>query len=82
MSPPKPTTRWVPCKRREFIRKVRRLGFEGPQPGARHQVMYRGKARLVIPNNVEYSVPQVRQLVAEVAALLGREIDLAEWSDL
>lgn len=82
MSPPKQTTRWVPCKRREFIRKLRRLGFEDPYPGARHQVMYRDRARLVLPNNAEYSVQQVRQLVTQVKALLGREVDLAEWSDL
>ncbi len=22
--------RWTPCKRRDFIRRLRKLGFEGP----------------------------------------------------
>ena len=30
---------WSPCKRREFIRRLRALGFDGPFSGTRHQFM-------------------------------------------
>ena len=29
-------SRWVPCKRRDFIQRLRKLGFEGPFSGTRH----------------------------------------------
>ena len=31
--------RWRPCKRRLFIRKLKRLGFGDPQHGTRHDFM-------------------------------------------
>lgn len=30
---------WRPVKRRDFIRKLRALGFAGPYSGTRHQFM-------------------------------------------
>lgn len=35
--------------------------------------------RLSIPSNVEYSVPQLRMLLREVEAIIGRLIELREW---
>ena len=32
-------SRWVLCKRRDFIPRLRKLGFEGPFSGTRHQFM-------------------------------------------
>lgn len=32
-------SRWAPCKRRIFIRRLRGLGFDGPYSGSRHQFM-------------------------------------------
>jgi hypothetical protein len=29
-------SRWTPCKRADFIRKLHRLGFDGPFSGFRH----------------------------------------------
>jgi hypothetical protein len=75
-------TRWAPCRRRDFVRKLRRLGFEGPFPARRHQVMYLEGRRFTVPNNREFSVPQVKALLGEVALLLGRDIELEEWSNL
>ena len=40
----------MPISRRELIRRLRRLGFEGPESGARHQMMVRGELRLALPN--------------------------------
>lgn len=39
-----------PLSRRDFIRYLRRLGFEGPYSGGKHQYMVRDKTRLVLPN--------------------------------
>ena len=73
---------WRPLKRREFIRKLRRLGFTGPWSGTRHQFMEFDSQRQTIPTNSEYSVPQVRMLVRQVESILGRGIALEEWESL
>lgn len=39
-----------PVKRADLIRALRALGFEGPFPGSRHAVMWRGTRRVTIPN--------------------------------
>ena len=75
-------SRWVPCKRREFIKRLRAIGFDGPFSGTRHQFMVYGQHRLAIPSNDEYSVPQLRMMLQEVAAILGREIKAEEWNEL
>ncbi len=74
--------RWTPCKRDEFIRKLRQLGFTGPEPGGKHAHMRYGRYTLVLPNNLEYSVPQVKTLLQQVASALGRRISLKEWQQL
>jgi predicted RNA binding protein YcfA (HicA-like mRNA interferase family) len=43
-------TRIVPVSRRELIQRLRRLGFEGPFTGGRHEFMVRREVRLVVPN--------------------------------
>jgi hypothetical protein len=75
-------SRWTPCRRREFIRRLRHLGFDGPFSGTRHQFMTYEGHRLAIPSNTEYAVPQLRTMIREVEEILGREITLAEWHRL
>ena len=75
-------SRWTPCKRRDFIRRLRALGFDGPLAGARHSFMIHESHRLAIPSNTEYSVDEVRMMMAEVEAILGRAVTVAEWSRL
>jgi hypothetical protein len=75
-------TRWVPCKRRVFIRRLREIGFDGPYSGTRHQFMVYGQHRLAIPSNAEYSVPQLRMMIQEVEEIIGRRITSAEWNEL
>jgi predicted RNA binding protein YcfA (HicA-like mRNA interferase family) len=41
---------WGPISRRDFIRTLRTLGFQGPFSGGRHQFMVRGDLVLSIPN--------------------------------
>jgi hypothetical protein len=38
-----------PVKRRDPIRNLKTLGFEGPYSGGNHQYMVRGQTRLRIP---------------------------------
>jgi predicted RNA binding protein YcfA (HicA-like mRNA interferase family) len=39
-----------PIKLKAFIACLRRIGFEGPYSGAKHQFMVRGNLRLRLPN--------------------------------
>ena len=75
-------SRWTPCKRREFIRRLRVLGFDGPYSGARHQFLVFKDNRLTIPSNEEYSVPQLKMMIREAGSILGHEISLKEWESL
>lgn len=75
-------SRWTPCRRREFVRRLRSLGFVGPYAGGRHQFMVHQEHRLAIPTNAEYSVPQLRVLLREVEAILGRAVSLEQWERL
>lgn len=42
--------RLAPVSRREFLDRLRRLGFDGPYAGGRHQFMMEGDRRLILPN--------------------------------
>ncbi len=74
--------RWTPCKRRVFISRLRALGFDGPWAGSRHQFMLREGHRLALPSNDEYSVPQLRMMLREVEAIVGRRVGPEEWNRL
>ncbi len=73
---------WKPCKRRDFIKKLRKLGFKGPYSGTRHQFIVIENHRLAIPSNAEYSMPQLRIMIREVEEILNRKINLNEWEKL
>ncbi len=73
---------WAPCKRRDFVRRLRALGFDGPFSGARHQFMVYEQHRLAIPSNVEFSVAQLRMMLREVTDIIGRDITADEWNAL
>ncbi len=75
-------SRWAPCKRRDFVRRLRELGFDGPFSGGRHQFVTFQEHRLAIPSNEEYSVAQLRVLLSEVKEIIGRQIPLEEWTKL
>lgn len=75
-------SRWSPCRRRTFIRRLRELGFEGPYSGTRHQFMIYEQCRLAIPSNAEYSVPQLRMMIREVEEIIDRKLTAVEWNEL
>jgi len=64
------------------MRRLRKLGFDGPYSGTRHQFMVYEQYRLAIPSNAEYSVPQLRMLIQEVEGILCREVAMDEWNNL
>lgn len=39
-----------PISRRDFIERLRLMGFEGPYSGGRHEFMLRDNNRLILPN--------------------------------
>jgi predicted RNA binding protein YcfA (HicA-like mRNA interferase family) len=41
---------WGPISRRQLVATLRRLGFEGPYSGGRHEFMARADVVLTIPN--------------------------------
>ena len=69
--------RWAPCKRIDFIRKLRALGFSQPEPGGRHFYMRYGEHTMTIPNNPEFSVPPAQDVAQAGREDLGEE-DLPE----
>ena len=74
--------KWKSCTRREFIRKLKKLGFSNPEPGGRHFYMRNRTYTLTIPSNREYSMPQVRMLLGEVEEGIDRRITIEEWNAL
>jgi len=73
---------WQPCKRREFIKRLRNLGFDGPFSGTRHQFMIFEKYRLTVSSTSEYSIPQLRMMINEVEGITGKAMTADEWDTL
>lgn len=67
-----------PIKRDEFIRRLRQLGFTGPHPGKRHQVMRRGAQKVPIPNLHGGDIGGI--LVARILREIG--VSREEWEQL
>ncbi|MBL7163133.1 MAG: type II toxin-antitoxin system HicA family toxin [Anaerolineales bacterium] len=42
--------RLTSISRRDLVRRLRKLGFDGPYTGGRHEFMICGTRRLIIPN--------------------------------
>lgn len=74
--------KWMPCKRRDFIKKLRKLGFEPPEPGGRHHYMRYGTYTLTLPSNKEYSVLQIKMLLNEIERGISKKISRQQWENL
>ena len=74
--------KWKPCKRREFIRKLKNFGFDPPEPGGRHHYIRYGSYTLTLPSNKEYSIPQIKMLLNEIESGIDKTISLKEWESL
>ena len=67
-----------PVSRRELIVYLRRMGFEGPYPGRRHQHMEKGALRATIPNPHRGDIS--RDLLRRI--LRESEISIEDWEKL
>ncbi|HHT9137930.1 MAG TPA: type II toxin-antitoxin system HicA family toxin [Candidatus Wunengus sp. YC60] len=74
--------KWNPCKRGDFIKKLKELGFESPEPGGRHFYMRYGTYTLTLPSNKEYSVQQIKMLLKEIERGINKKISPEEWENL
>jgi len=74
--------KWSPCKRRDSIRKLKKFGFDRPEPGGNHHYMRYGSYTLTLPSNEEYSVPQLKMLIKEIEDGVGGKLSLDEWERL
>ncbi|MDR4499776.1 MAG: type II toxin-antitoxin system HicA family toxin [Candidatus Scalindua sp.] len=72
----------MPCKKKDFIRKLKKLGFCDFEAGGRHGIMWYGSYKQVIPNNREYSVPQIKMLLKQVKEKPKHDVSLDEWNKL
>jgi len=67
-----------PISRRELVRYLKLLGFEGPYSGGRHQFMTKGDITLRIPNPHEGDIG--RDLLIRV--LRQADVSRSEWEGL
>ena len=54
-----------PIPRRILIKKLRRVGFSGPIPAARHEFMRRDNVKIFIPNphGKDISLPIIKKII-------------------
>ncbi|MGH7475974.1 MAG: type II toxin-antitoxin system HicA family toxin [Longimicrobiales bacterium] len=64
-----------PISRRNLVGALRRLGFDGPYSGGKHQFMIRGTATVRVPN------PHQTDIGVELLSRILRQagIDRTEW---
>ena len=68
----------TPVSRRELIKRLKKLGFEGPYPGSRHEVMARGEISIIIPNShrgEEISTSLIARILKQAA------VSRQDWLD-
>ncbi|MBW4540870.1 MAG: type II toxin-antitoxin system HicA family toxin [Myxacorys chilensis ATA2-1-KO14] len=65
-------------KRKDLIRYLRELGFEGPYAGGRHQYMVKDEVRLTLPNPHKGDIS--KGLLARI--LSEADIDRDTWEEL
>jgi len=67
-----------PIKRKDLIRYLRELGFEGPYIGGKHQYMVKEQIKLMIPNPHQSDIS--KDLLAKI--LRQAEVDKGTWENL
>jgi predicted RNA binding protein YcfA (HicA-like mRNA interferase family) len=67
-----------PIALRELIRKLRKLGFDGPYSGGRHLFMRKGQLKVRIPNPHRGDISYA--LLAEILRQAG--ISKSDWENL
>ncbi len=70
--------RFGPVKRKDLIRILSHLGFEGPFSGGKHQFMIKGDVRLRVPNPHQADIS--RDLLVRILHQAGISRD--EWESV
>ena len=66
---------------KRFHQRLKKFGFEAPEPGGSHFYMRHGTYTLTLPSNQEYSVPQLKMLLNEIEQGIKKKISLEEWEN-
>ena len=68
----------APISRRNLLRRLKRLSFDGPYSGGRHHFMVRGEGRLILPN------PHQQDISASLLARLLNQASITreEWESV
>lgn len=61
-----------PIKRKDLIKYLKQLGFEGPFSGGKHQFMIREQIRLTIPN------PHISDISSSLLIRILRQADVSK----
>ena len=67
-----------PVTRKDLVRHLKRLGFEGPYSGGKHQFMVRGSTTVRVPNPHQTDIG--KELLSRILRQAGITTD--EWSEL
>jgi predicted RNA binding protein YcfA (HicA-like mRNA interferase family) len=67
--------RFGPIKRKDLIRYLKQLNFEGPYSGGKHQFMVKGNITLRLPNPHQSDIG--KDLLARILRQAG--ITIEEW---
>ncbi len=67
-----------PIKRKDLIRHLKQLGFEGPYSGGKHHFMVRGEITIRVPNPHQADIGM--ELLARILRQVG--INRDEWEML
>lgn len=70
--------RFGAVKRKDLVRFLKQLGFEGPYSGGKHQFMIKGDITLRIPNPHQSDIG--KELLTRILRQAG--IERAEWERL
>ena len=67
-----------PIKRKDFIKALKRAGFEGPFAGGKHEFLVKGELRLILPN------PHQSEISKDLLSRILRQVHISreEWEKL
>jgi predicted RNA binding protein YcfA (HicA-like mRNA interferase family) len=67
-----------PIKRKDLIKALKQVGFEGPYVGGKHEFLVKGELRLVLPN------PHQGEISKDLLARILRQANLSRtaWENL
>ncbi len=66
-----------PISYKDFVKKIKQFGFDGPFPWGKHQYMIKGNIRLTLPN------PHRKEIGVDLLIRILRQAGISkeEWSE-